>query len=390
MNQGSTGRKSGKKSSRREFIEKASKSTAAIIIAPNLISGCNKVRNSSAKAFENDLFDEALQKMSDIAPLGNHGPMAAEALVALGESKRLPTFVNNFLTEFSNTFPSKKQKIEENKWQDFIGKGEYITDWTVFFEQEVSKNDWKNLVSKWSNRLAPGLSASATHGLIRTGHAVRSLKTKVTDLRKRELAQAFGYWAAQYQEIPTSNDKRNLRLDLPDAIAKIPILPPRKFIQKGNIMLELRNLNDFKEFTEVTNFIELKGDPEILISNLTEAFSIAYLERITQRNLIRLIHIITSLASIRSLLSLVPDKTKEKMLFYGWQAGAGLISISGENKKNEFDLSQEVNQRELIQKAVESNEVHAIKFTEACLREYKLSPKSSYLLAAKDAVDRLT
>ena len=38
---------------------------------------------------------------------------------------------------------------------------------------------------------APGLSAAAAHGLLRTGHAVRSLAVKETDLRLRELAQGL-------------------------------------------------------------------------------------------------------------------------------------------------------------------------------------------------------
>ncbi len=391
MNKKTKGNKSENTSTRREFIKKATTSTTAIIISPVLFASCEILSNSSARILEKeDLFDEALQMMSHIAPLGNHGPMAAEALVELGEIGRLPNFINQFLKEFSAKFPDKKQDIEENNWKELIGKNELITDWIMFFEKAINENDWKSVVNKWAKRLAPGLSAAATHGLIRTGHSVRSLTLKETDVRKKELAQALGYWASQYQQIPIATDNKNLKLDLTEAIKRIPILPKNKMIQKGNIMLELRNLNDFEEFAEVTNLIEIKGDAEKLISNLTESFSKVYLERVNRRNLIRLIHVITSLASIRTLLPIISDQTKEKLLFYGWQASAGLISICDQVKNSAFDSNQKINQHDLIRKAVGSNEVHAIKFTEACLREYKINPKSSYLLAAKDAVERLT
>ena len=44
---------------------------------------------------------------------------------------------------------------------------------------------------------------------------------------------------------------------------------------------------------------------------------------------------------------------------------------------------------ELIDRAIHAAGPHAIKFTEACLREYELNPKPVYLHAARDAADRI-
>jgi len=90
------------------------------------------------------------------------------------------------------------------------------------------------------------------------------------------------------------------------------------------------------------------------------------------------------------LLPFLKEETREKMLYYGWQAAAALISISGKNKNAEIDLSGEIDQTKVIKRAVESNEVHAIKFTEACLREYKLNPNPVYIHAINEIVNRLT
>lgn len=377
------------KTTRRKFIKNASKSSIALVISPTLLSGCSNINNFAVEATKSNLFDKSLEMMSHIAPLGNHGPMAAEALVSLGFENQLPSFVKQFLNEFSATYPPKKQKVVEEDWKDLLGKGELISDWIEFYENEINKRKWKETINKWIERLAPGLSASATHGIIRTGHAVRSLLRKETDLRKKELAEALGYWAAHYEEMPKSEKKDNLKLDIKEAINKIPILPPEKFILKGNIVSSLRNLQNFKEFSDVTTFIEIEDNYENFISKLTESFANAFVEKVQRRNLIGLIHIITSLSSIRTLIPFVSENTKKQLLFYGWQTAAGIISISGTNKNAQINTKDEVNQEELIKKAVKSNEVHAIKFTEACIREYKLNPKQIYLHASKEAVDRL-
>lgn len=50
---------------------------------------------------------------------------------------------------------------------------------------------------------APGVAASATHGVIRVGHAVRALLTDGEDgPHVTELAHGLAYWAARWQPIP--------------------------------------------------------------------------------------------------------------------------------------------------------------------------------------------
>jgi hypothetical protein len=44
---------------------------------------------------------------------------------------------------------------------------------------------------------------------------------------------------------------------------------------------------------------------------------------------------------------------------------------------------------DLVEQAVTSRDEHAIKFTEACLREHTLSGDAVFLAAAQDAVRRL-
>jgi hypothetical protein len=43
----------------------------------------------------------------------------------------------------------------------------------------------------------------------------------------------------------------------------------------------------------------------------------------------------------------------------------------------------------LIAEAVDTGDEHAIKFTEACLREHRVAPAPEFLAAARDACPRL-
>ena len=61
-----------------------------------------------------------------------------------------------------------------------------------------------------------GICAAATHGVIRTGHAARSLEQRESPLRVRELAEGLGYWAATYEELP--GDDRSGELGLSHAM----------------------------------------------------------------------------------------------------------------------------------------------------------------------------
>lgn len=63
------------------------------------------------------------------------------------------------------------------------------------------------MLLRWWPRLLPGLAASATHGVIRTAHAVRSLREAGAaphPLLVDELAQGMAFWAARYQTLPGS------------------------------------------------------------------------------------------------------------------------------------------------------------------------------------------
>lgn len=331
--------------------------------------------------------DEALEAMSKLAPLNNHGPMAAEALISLGYPEKVLHFVESYIRRFDARYPPTFQRITNKNWKKALGDNRRNADWAIFFNNQLKVNKWTQIVEKWTNILAPGLCAAAGHGLIRTCHAVRSLSFKKNKLRLRELAEGLGYWAAYFQPLPEIQNSKISKMKPSLAIEKVPLLAVEKRLN-GSIMNQLKGLNDFQDFGETINLIDTNGKPEQILSELTETFATIYLKNISDHNNLILLHALTVSSGLRSLLPYLSSATTQKVLAYGWQTGAGLYSIGGITVPNKIIRDKEI-KRDLIQRTVASNEEHAIKFTEACLSEYSFNPKPIYLQAAQEGLERI-
>jgi hypothetical protein len=343
-----------------------------------------------------DAMEQALEMLAGLAPLTNHGPMAAEALIALGRAESVAAFVESYKKRFSASFPATYLPVTRANWRAALGEGRRVADWINFFQQELKEAAWPQVLERWTAALAPGLAAAAAHGLIRTGHAVRSLAVKETDLRRRELAEGLGYWAAYYQPLPETTPEvsnpeaaEGKRLKPAQAIRQVPILPAENRARGGSIMVGLRSLHDFPPFAAAADLVETNGAAGKFISEVTETFGAVYVGHVTPRNFITLIHSVTGVTALRSLLPYLSPATTRKALRYGWQVAAALYAISGGGSTNAAPDAKRIEHDDLIDRAVASREEHAIKFTEACLREHALNPNPIYLQAAQDALGRL-
>ena len=150
--------------------------------------------------------DEALERLHRTGPefdgwLSNHGPMAADALVRMGRADRLDTWVSAYEQRLEDA-PTARWPIDPQEWREPLGDASRLGDWCALLRREVSEQPWTQVLERWWPRLLPGALASASHGLIRTGHAVRSLREEVTGPRLDELALALAYWAGRWQPVP--------------------------------------------------------------------------------------------------------------------------------------------------------------------------------------------
>jgi len=341
------------------------------------------------------LFDTALESIKDAGPdlrngLTNHAPMAIDALCALGREDAVMPWLEHYQAGML-PWPATKEPIDPHNWRAVLGRIERVSDWRAFFVNELQTAPWRVVLNRWVERLAPAICASATHGVIRVAHAVRALSLDETPMRVAELAAGLGYWAACYQELPTDLSASQSTERASAAIQRVAVVPPdqRKFT--GTIVGSLERLNEFPPFASVIGIADLGGDATGVVSELTETFARVYLANASDvLTTIVFIHGVTSGASLRLLAPHLSESVLRDALRYTWQAQSGIFAAFGLScTPTRAIVTPHESREELIDMAVTNGDEHAIKFTEACLREHELNPKPEYLAAARHAMEAL-
>lgn len=154
---------------------------------------------------DDGLLDEAYERLHVMGPefdgwLSNHGPMAVDALLRLDRAADVHRWVVSYERRLE-ALPGARWTITTEDWRECLGDPSRLGDWLAFCTRQVHEEPWQRVLARWWPRLLPGAVASSTHGLIRTGHAVRALRAEVTRPRLDELGQALGYWAARWQPL---------------------------------------------------------------------------------------------------------------------------------------------------------------------------------------------
>lgn len=342
-----------------------------------------------------EAMEDALVLLAPTGPeydgrLANHGPMAAEALVELSRPEAVVPWVEKYRKRLHDHPPGTKP-IDPKRWREALGAGDRVGDWIVFFRRELEERPWKTVLAEWTARLSPGVVAAAFHGAIRTAHATRSLEVTETPARRRELGEGLGYWAATYNALPeTTPPSRPPAGRKPSgAIAGVPILPPERRVSYGNIVDRLAPLDAFPPFAPVADAVDPSGDVEAFLADLTETFAAVYLASVPPGSVITFLHGVTGPVAVRTLLPYVSPEEQRLLLRYTWQACASFYSSNGGKTAPRLSSDALPSRDELADRAIATGDEHAIKFTEACFREYARNPKPVYVLAARDGVARL-
>jgi hypothetical protein len=381
--------------SRRRLFGHAALAASGLVASPALLARSVASRGTSARGAE--AMEDALALLAKTGPeyqgrLANHGPMAAEALVRLERPEAVVPWVESYRKRLRD-HPAGSRPIDPGAWREALGDGARVGDWIAFFERRLDGRPWPAVVGEWVPRLSPGIIAAAFHGVIRTAHAVRSLEAVETPARRRELAEGLGYWAATYTVLPESRERRPPpgRTMPSQAIAGVQAVPSEKRILYGNITDRLKPLDAFAPFASVADLVDAKGDAAAFLSDLTETLARAYLVNIPRGgSVITYLHGVTGPSAMRLLVPYLEPAARSEMLRYGWLGAAALYASSGGIAGSPAAVSDPgANRDELIDRALATRDEHAIKFTEACLREHTLNPKPVYLQAARDAIGRL-
>jgi hypothetical protein len=339
-----------------------------------------------------DALDDALTVFAATAPnygqlgLANHGPMAAEALDHLGRPDAIEGWVAHYRSRL-DAAPPPGVPLSDDAWPGALGDEARYPEWLALFERELADRPATAVVGEWVPRLLPGTVGAATHGLIRTAHALRGLGGADTPPRRLELASALAFWGSSYQELPGPPLLIG-RQRVPEALAALPYLPedaPRQLLI-SDMVAQVTAIAD--EFEQGVSSLAGGAGSTVLLDQLASGGALAYLRNADGGGAIGLLHSVTSPLACELLLPWLDAGDHDAALGYAWQAVAALHVAYALDRHGPAPARGASSSDALIDLAIASGDEHAIKLTEAALRAYKRCGDPTLLWAAADACGR--
>jgi hypothetical protein len=345
---------------------------------------------------DNGVLDEGLSRLAGTGPefrggLSNHGPMAAEALVRLGRADAVEHWLDGYLGKLDEA-PRPAGPVTDETWRAALGEISRVADWEAYLRAQLAAEPWRDVFARWWPRLLPGVAAAATHGVIRTSHAARSLAAAEaagadTGPRRDELARGISYWAASYLELPGVPRTTGHR-DLPSALAGLPTagLAPERGLITTQLAAQLPALPGF---ADAVAGLRPPADPAADLRDLAATFTRVFLGYGRTRP-ISLLHAVTAPVAARSVLPLLPASLARPTYDALWQVAAGLYTVyTGGVTPEPLPAGPAPPADDVTARAVAAGDEHAIKLTEACLRLHAETPDPVFLHAAARASELL-
>ena len=341
---------------------------------------------------------DALDRLRGTGPefdgfLANHGPMAAEALTQMGGAAAIPRWVDGYLVRLDSA-PDVRRGIGDKDWREHLGDEALLGDWTAYLRNQAQEMSWRDLLLKWWPRLLPGLAASATHGVIRTAHAVRTLRSAGGEphaLIVDELAQGLGFWAARYQSMP-GHPRLVGGSDSIVALSRLPRLDPAipsEGLGIAGRLVPLRRLDGFPDGLDAWG---PPPSPDDALDDLVGAAARVLVARDDAP--IAFCHAVTAPAAVRLVLPELPSDLQRASVAASWQVVGGIVAAFASPRQEAESVAVEADVSALLQtldaRAIENGDEHVIKLTEAALREYRRTKDATLLVGADRFRDRLS
>lgn len=320
----------------------------------------------------NALLDEVYQRMRGTGPefqgwLSNHGPMAADALIRLNRSDAVDPWVDGFIPQLDDA-PRPRWAIDEAEWPELLGDPSRLGDWCAFFSERVRDEPWTDLLARWWPRLLPGSVASATHCLIRTGHAVRAVAEDPNQQRLGELAQGLGYWAARWQDTPQPIVPDG-DLSPADSLAGLPAVS-----SDVGMRASVAAISRSSEWGRAVERLGPVGEaslvPEALDKLVDDA--VATYPNWASASPVMLVHIATAPRAASLVVPHLPEELWIPTYTHAWIASATMGSAyrpvdaeaSNDSASGDHDLHK------VVDRIVATGDEHAFKFAEVALESH--------------------
>jgi hypothetical protein len=335
--------------------------------------------------------DQALERIATTHPeysaggfdtLSNHAPMAAEALTVMGEHAALDAYLDRVLPTLRPFEPLPARPLAR---ADRLGAEIPVA--IAAFEHDLAGGEWQAVVRSALPRLLPGAITGAFHGLLRVAHAVRALTDHDTPARRRELAHGLGYWAARFRRLPGEpGEAPESGFDMILALDRVPDTsePAREV---GLIIDRALLVNSEPGFASLVSRVDFSTHEwSTQIGRLARTSARLYLER--PGNGFSYLHGVTSSSALRLLEPVMDERMRAAALGYVWQAIAA-VHASGRPGPGSTEHPSVTTDR-LPALAARTLDDHAIKLSEALLREYAIDPDPILMQAAAAELARAT
>ena len=318
------------------------------------------------------ILDEAYERVKDTGPerdgwLSNHAPMAAEALVRHGHARVVHRWLDDYADRLEER-PRGIRPIAADEWRDPLGDPVRTGDWLNYFDREIAGEHWRVVLARWWPRLLPGIAAGATHGVIRTGHAVRALLDAETAARAGELGRALAYWAARWQPLAAPGAGPYPRTDPRTALDAVPRVPDQRF----GIRARLAQLADLGSWPAAAGAVpgEPGADAAIRLAAIVDA-AVARHSTHGHASPVMLVHAATAPSAVLRTLPALPAALREASVAAAWAATAAVTAayapaagLTARHRRTAGGID------EVVWRAVESGDAHAIKFADTAVDAY--------------------
>lgn len=318
-----------------------------------------------------DPLDAALVRLASTGPeygggLSNHAPMAVEALHHLGHAERIPAWLDRYVVALEPAPAARGRAPRLAAIADWA-------DWQRLFAAELDQHAWRAVVARWVPHLVPGLFAAATHGLLRTAHAIRSLRAHESAPRRAELAAALAYWAASHQTLPGEvRPAGSLRASA--LLEQVPAIA-----HEGWLITDA--IHGLDRVPELPGLLGQLDPAELALPRLLAAFA-PWAAAGASVSAIVHVHVLTSAIAVGQFEDLLPAADFERMLVHLWHAGAALIGTWRPAGPVPVATRAPSGRDELIERALASSDEHAIKLVDACLTGHERFGDPALLVAA--------
>ena len=345
------------------------------------------------------VLDEAYQRLHKTGPefegwLSNHGSMAAEAMARNGHAEHVHPWLDGYVRRLEE-FPRGSGAVGAD-WKEALGDPRRIADWTTFFCAETARQPWRQVLGTWWPRLLPGAAASATHGIIRVGHAVRALLADGEDaLHVTELAHGLAYRAARWQPVPgtehsraTGSGRRPAALTPAAALAAVPRIAD----QSGGFRDRLSRLATLPGWPAALAAAPAQVSPDearAWLAGLADAAVFGYL-RYGHGEPVMLVHAATAPTAILRTLPVLGQDLWAPSAAAAWDAAAAITAIyaaPAPAPPESLPVAPEGPgaAEESFAQAVRTDDEHAIKFADTAGEVYARTGDPAALAAAAHA-----